>query len=363
MRLGFIYSSSQNDKGWSQTHHDAALAIAESLGVEMAFRPSVVSADVAGVIDDLVETDDANVIFTISSGFITETLNAANKYPDRYFISCCGDVSGDNLTSYFGRMYQPIYVLGYVAGSMSCTGQLGVVAALPLPQFVRHINAFTLGAKEANPDIQVDVRWVGAFFDPEVEGAMAEELIAAGSDVIFAQSNSTAPIEAQLGATVACTDPDSGEESEVPIYRIGYHSPTACESNPDQCLSSAYWEWTDLYEKKVQSIRDGTFDPTDTAWASMTNDSRSVVNYAAFPGSVPIAVTTGAEERRGRTIADPQVPFRGPIVDNTGATQIAEGQDLSDAELDEMCWFVDGVISTESGSAVAGEVPSSCGGI
>lgn len=361
VRLGFAYSSAQNDKGWSQTHHSAAITVAESLGAELFFRASVASPDVESVIDDLVLNDDANIIFTPSSGYITGTLNAANKYPDRHFFSCCGDVSGPNLSSYFGRMYQPIYVLGYVAGSMSCTGHLGVVAALPLPQFVRHINAFTLGAREANPEIVVDVRWVGAFFDPETEGALAEELMDAGSDVILAQSNSTAPLEARPGETQTCASMEG--DVEVPVYRIGYHSPDACASNPDQCISSAYWRWDGLYEEKVRSVLDGTFDPADVGWSPMTDSSTSVVNYASFAPFVPVTVATEAEKRRSATIADPQVPFRGPLSDNTGERQISAGEDLSDQEFDLMCWFVEGVVSTETGERVPAEVPSSCAGI
>ena len=326
-KLGFIYSSSQNDKGWSQTHHEAATAVAERLDLELAFRPSVQSPDMEATIDELVE-EDARIIFSISSGFITGTLNAANKHPYRTFMSCCGFVSGENITSYFGRMYQPICALGYIAGSMSCTGKLGVVAALPLPQFIRHINAFTLGAREANENIEVEVRFVGAFFDPEAEGARAEELIDAGADVIFAQSNSTAPLEARAGDTVACDE--DGMTRQVPIYRVGYHSPTACESNPAQCLSAAYWNWEGLYEELVLSVIEGRFEPDDVDWESMTNDSNSVVNYAPLNAVVPITVSTRADELRARTVADPQVPFRGPILDNTGETRIQAGENLSD---------------------------------
>ncbi|MEM1031424.1 MAG: BMP family ABC transporter substrate-binding protein [Myxococcota bacterium] len=360
-RLGFIYSSSENDQGWSQTHHDAALAVAEAIDAPLFFRPAVQSPDVETVIDELVTEDDANIFFTLSSGFITGTLNAANRYPDRTFFSCCGDASGDNLNSFFGRMYQPIYVLGYVAARMSCTKRLGVVAALPLPQFIRHINAFTLGAREADPRVEVDVRWVGAFFNPEVEGALAEDLIDEGADVILAQSNSTAPLQARAGERVTCAS-ETGDR-EVDVYRVGYHSPTACEANPEQCIAAAHWNWAGLYEGKVRAVLDGTLDYSDTSWGSMTNDSTSVVNYSEIASFVPVAITAEATPLREATIADPQVPFRGPLADNTGTTQIASGQELSEADFERMCWFVEGVVSTESGDVEPAVVPSSCGGI
>lgn len=356
--LGFVYSSGIDDKGWSQTHHAAISAVADDLGAELVFRQAVPSIDVEDAIEGVID-DGANIIFTASSGYITETLNAANRHPDRFFISCCGDVSGPNVTSYFGRMYQPIYVLGYVAGRTSCTGKLGVVAALPLPQFIRHINAFTLGAREANPDIEVDVRFVGAFFNPEVEAQRTNELIADGADVILAQSNSSAPVQESPDATVSCDDGTGPRD--VPVRRIGYHSPTACEANTENCISSAHWNWESLYEEKVNSILEGRFEPTDTAWSSMSNSTRSVVDYAQLAPFVPPAVGSDALVRREATIADPQVPFRGPLNDNTGAERIAAGEDLTDAELDEMCWFVEGVNAVDGVSPAV--VPSSCGGI
>ncbi|MFK7985416.1 MAG: BMP family ABC transporter substrate-binding protein [Sandaracinaceae bacterium] len=356
-RIGFVYSSGINDRGWSQTHHAAATAVSEALDAPLAFRPAVQSADVEAAIEDLIANDDSNIIYTVSSGYITETLNAANRHPDRYFVSCCGDVSGDNITSYFGRMYQPMYILGFVAGRMTCTDRLGVVAALPLPQFIRHINAFTLGAQRANPNVEVDIRFVGAFFNPDVEGSSAEALMDAGADVILAQSNSSAPVEIRPGATVTC------DEAESPVYRIGYHSPTACEANPTQCLSSAHWDWEGLYRTQIDSILDGTFDPADVGWRPMTNDANSVVDYAPFAAFVPIGVTTEADGLRSEAVADPQLPFRGPLSDNTGMMQIAAGEELSDADLDRVCWFVDGVIDSSSGSDEDAVVPSSCAGI
>lgn len=362
VHIGFVYSSGIDDGGWAQTHHNNATEVAQSLGVPLSFRPAVASADVAEAIRSLLEDDGASIVYTTSSGYITDTLNAANANPEATFFSCCGKVSGDNITSYFGRIYQPIYVLGFVAGSMSCTERIGIVAALPLPQFVRHINAFTLGARRANPNIEVDVRFVGAFFNPAVEGALAAELMDRGSDVIFQQANSTAPLQERPGATASCER--GGVVTETPVYRMGYHSPTACEANPSQCISSAHWNWTGLYEDQVLSIVDGSFDPTDTDWKPMRNTVDSVVNYAPLAPFVPQSVVAALAAVRNETVADPQMPFVGPLSDNTGAAKIAAGQLLSDADLERICWFVDGVItSNEAGDAIDAQVPSSCAGI
>ncbi|MFK8004045.1 MAG: BMP family ABC transporter substrate-binding protein [Polyangiales bacterium] len=359
--IGFVFSSLTSDRGWSATHQAAIRAVAEEFDAPLSVREDVRNIDAAAQINELTE-EGANIIFTASSGFIGATQQAANENPDSFFVSCCGRASGDNLTSYFGRMYQPIYVLGYVAAKMSCTKRLGIVAAFPFPQFVRHINAFTLGARRADPDVEVDVRWVNAFFNIEDERTAAEELMDEGADVIFAQSNSSQPVEARSGATVTCDRGEGAGDEELPVYRIGYHSPDACRFNEDQCISSAHWDWTSLYRDKIQSILDGTFDPEDVDWVSMTNSPESVVNYAALDqsGLVPGALDVEAGGIRLDAIANPQLPFVGPLSDNMGVEQIASGQTLSDIELDAMCYFVDGVIEGPPGATTPRAVPPRC---
>ncbi len=352
--LGFVYSSAQNDGGWAQTHHEAATATAETFDIPLEFRPAVQSADVTAAIESLINDDGATIVYTTSSGYIGATLQAAIDYPDVDFFSCCGKAESANLQSYFGRMYQPIYLAGYIAGAQSCTEQLGVVAALPLPQFIRHINAFTLGAQAANPNIKVDVRYVGAFFNPQVEGDLAEELMDNGADVILAQSNSTEPLLRRVGETIDC----DGEDT--PIWRVGYHSPDACDANPTQCLTSAHWRWESLYESQVQSVFDGALDPTDNEWHSLEDSNQSVVDLAPVNASVSAQIRGDQAALRQDLVANPQLPFVGPLDDNTGARQINAGQVLSDEELDRMCYFVEGVIDTSIGEDAAAVVPSSC---
>ena len=359
--IGFVFSSLTSDRGWSATHEAAIREVAAEFGAELSTREDVRNMDALAQINELTG-EGANIIFTASSGFIGATQQAANENPDSFFVSCCGRASGDNLTSYFGRMYQPIYVLGYVAASMSCTKRLGIVAAFPFPQFVRHINAFTLGARRADPTVEVDVRWVNAFFDIDNERMAAEELMDQGADVLFAQSNSSQPVEARPGATVSCDRGDGGGPEQSPVYRIGYHSPDACRFNPSQCISSAHWDWTSLYRSKIQSILDGTFEPEDVDWASMTNAADSVVNYASLDASglVPGTLDVEADRIRIEAIANPQLPFVGPLADNAGNDRIMPGQTLSDLELDAMCYFVDGVIEGPAGATTPRAVPARC---
>ena len=355
LRVGYLFPGSVGDYGWVKSHDDGRRAVEEMLGnVTTTFVPNVFSGeDVQAAVPMLLE-DGVNVIVGASSGHVAALQRLAKDYPDVRFLLSAGFVSDTNLGSYFGRMYQPIYLAGYIAGAQSCTEQLGVVAALPLPQFIRHINAFTLGAQAANPNIKVDVRYVGAFFNPQVEGDLAEELMDNGADVILAQSNSTEPLLRRVGETIDC----DGEDT--PIWRVGYHSPDACDANPTQCLTSAHWRWESLYESQVQSVFDGALDPTDNEWHSLEDSNQSVVDLAPVNASVSAQIRGDQAALRQDLVANPQLPFVGPLDDNTGARQINAGQVLSDEELDRMCYFVEGVIDTSIGEDAAAVVPSSC---
>lgn len=353
-RVAFIYPGAIGDHGWSKAHNDGRLYLAEELDVETTYRELVAPPDLPSVIDELVE-EDWNVLFTVSSDFISSTQQAASDHPSSYFFSCCGAVHSKNLTSYFGRMYQPLFLAGYTAGRMSCTKHLGVVAAKPFPEFVRHINAITLGARLADPSIVVDVRWLDSFFDPERETLLTEDLVASGADVILTQTDTTIPIETTAGQTVSC-----GEQT-VPVYSVGYDNIDSCEHGLDHCLTSAYWSWGPLYAERVGTLLDGTWDPSDVAWRPMTNDSSSVVGLADLATFIPGEIRTDVGELRSELLAgSTQVPFVGPLVDNQDQERVIEGEEMDDAALDRMCWYVEGVVSSESGEIVPARVPTSC---
>lgn len=358
--LGFVYSSSQNDGGWAQTHHAAATEAADFHGIPLAFRPAVASPDARAAIDELIEDEGATIVYTTSSGYIAATQQASIDYPDVTFFSCCGKASNDNLKSYFGRMYQPLFLAGYLAGKQTCTGQLGVVAAFPNPQFVRHINAFTLGAQvaagEDNREVNVDVRFIYNFFNVEDETNATVELMDAGADVILAQSNSTAPLTARPTEPLRCN------ERDTEIWRVGYHSPDACQSNPSECLTAAHWRWDGLYTDQIQSVFDGDLNPDDNDWQPLLNSADSVVDLAPLNGAISAGARDTLDTLRANAVNDGQYPFIGPLNDNEGNEVIAANEDLTDAQLDQICWFVPGVIDTTVGPDADAVVPPSCAG-
>lgn len=340
------------DHGWSYAHNEGLKAIADELGADTRANEAVAAGDLAARIDQDV-ADGFNVVYTASSDYISITQQKAVEYPDVYFVSCCGQVYNDNLTSYFGRMYQPLFLAGYMAGKLAASERLGVVASKPFPEFVRHIDAFTLGARAANPRAVVDIRWVDSFFDPPVETQHTNDLLDLGADVILTQTDTT------IMVTEVEARRRDGDET---VYSIGYDNPESCEAGPTGCIASAHWNWGPLYVRQIRSLLDGSWDPRDVGWQPMTNDADSIVNLGTPAAWVPVDVTGEMTDYRADLVAEPAQPFVGPIRDVTGAVRVAAGVELSDEEMDRLCWFVDGVIDSSGGADVPATVPSGCVG-
>ncbi len=356
IRAGLIYVGPVGDHGWTKAH-DVSREHVEAVmpEVEAHFMPSVSPADVGTVIDDFVAAGD-NVVITTSHDFLVGTQAAALRHPDVNFLICSGFETGPNLGSYFGRMYQAMFMAGRLAGHVTQTHRVGIVGAVPIPETVRHINAFALGARSVNPEIDVAVRWVGQWFAPDVEAAATNELVDAGADVIFGQTDTTTPIEASAARTSVM---------DGPVWSIGYDNPDSCSFAPERCLASAYWNWGPLLERLLAEMRDGEWDPSAVVWEQMDADperssfylgepSRDLVPTAArldVEGLIPMLTASG-DEARAR-------PFLGPLRDNRGGERLADGAVAADELLLRMCWFVDGVVSPDGTPA---EVPVECVG-
>ena len=369
-KVMLLVPGSDSDAGWTRSHASAVTQMGQALGIDVTVQYLVDDQSAPDVL--AAGTDDGhNVFITASSGYIPSALTHAANQPDARFLSCCGSQSTPNLTSYFGRIYQPLYVAGYVAAKKTCTGRMGVLAAFPNPQFIRHINAFTLGARAANPDITVEVSWLNSFFDLELERSLAEELVSHGNDVLLVQTNTNIAIDVSREASVAC-----GEEPESPVFSVGYHAADMCEAAPGKCLTSAYWNWEPYYTAQVQAMADGSFDPTDTLWQPWLSTADSVVQLTPWEGDasqlnyIPGDIA-GEADAVGNDLrnAAPGAPFDGAfhggtIISSLGTGMIGGNTSLSDEELEDMCWFVEGVVTWDEaeGDWVQGRVPSDCPG-
>ena len=179
---GFIYVGPVNDGGYTTAHNNGRLEVEKELGnkVKTIFKENVPEekGEVVKAIKEMVD-QGANIIFTTSFGHMEGTLEAAKEFPDVKFAHCSGYKTADNVTNYFGRMYQARYLSGIVAGLKTKTNKIAYVGAMAIPEVIRGINAFTLGVKSVNPDAEVHVRWTSTWYDPAIEKAAAEALATA----------------------------------------------------------------------------------------------------------------------------------------------------------------------------------------
>ncbi|MCP3952929.1 MAG: BMP family ABC transporter substrate-binding protein, partial [Desulfobacterales bacterium] len=196
LKVGFIYVSPVGDAGWSYAHNKGRLAVEAMDGVTTSFVESVKEGpDSERVIQNMARKG-YDVIFATSFGYMDPMLKVSAKFPKTVFMHCSGYKTGKRMGNYFGRMYQARYLSGMVAGAMTKKNILGYAAAFPIPEVIRGINAFTLGAQSVNPDVEVRVVWTKTWYDPATEKEAAKSLLDVGADVIAQHQDSPGPQEA-----------------------------------------------------------------------------------------------------------------------------------------------------------------------
>jgi len=325
-KVAFIYIGQPGDLGWTYEHERGRLMLEEELGdqVETITVPDVPEGpDAEKAIRDVVEAG-AKIVFTTSFGYMDPTITVAEQYPDVTFEHCSGYKTSDNTSTYFGRIYQPRYLSGLVAGSMTENNFIGYVAAWPIPEVVRGINAFTLGVKTVNPDAEVHVVWASTWYDPVIEREAAVALLDEGADIIAQHQDTTEPQKAA---------------EEYDKLSIGYDSDMA-QFVGDTVLTSPVWNWGKYYVATVQSVLDGTWE-SHQYWGGLADD---VVELAAFSPLVPDDVKSLVESEKANIISGDWDVFCGPISDQDGNEIVTEGECMADGDMLGMAWFVDGVV-------------------
>ncbi len=334
LKVGVLYISPKTDGGYSQAHAEGIAAAKAQLGDKIIIREieNVDDTDVAATnnaIENLVN-EGCKLIFTTSYGYMDPTLAAATKYPNVKFAHCSGyKTNGTNMDAYFGQIETGRYLAGIVAGLMTKNNKLGYVAAFPIPEVIRGINSYTLGAQSVNPDATVQVVWTNTWFDMAIEKASAEALLAEGVDVMAQHQDSPAAIEAAEAAGA---------------FAIGYDLTYA--GAPDAYLTAPLWGWGVYYTYKIQQVLDGKWQ-IENYWGGM---KEGVAKLDALSPLVSEEAKAAVEAARA-TVTDQgnAFVFAGPIYDQAGNLKVAEGESLSYEDQMGMLWFVQGVI---------GELPS-----
>lgn len=326
IKVGFVYIGTVGDMGYNYAHDLGRKALEEQLGVKTVFVENVPeSADCEKAIRDLID-QGCNVIYATSFGHGTWALKVAKDHPEVYFGHATGSDTAANLSTYMGKVEEPRYLSGIAAGMKSTSKKIGYVAAMPIPEVIRGINAFTLGVRSVNPDATVEVIWTNTWFDPALEKQAALELINKGCDVIAQHCDSTA---AQLAA------------QEKGVFAVGYNSATF-DAAPKAYLTAPLFNWAAFYVEDVKSIIDGTWK-SRSYWEGMSADA---VKLDALSVNCAEGTKEKVEEMEGKIKSGEFTIFSGPLKDNTGKEMVAAGKAMTDDEVWSMNWFVEGVIGT-----------------
>ncbi len=325
-KVGFIYVGPVGDAGWTYAHDLGRRYLEEHVpGVITDYLESIPEGEEAyRYIVDYVKKG-YKVIFTTSYGYMDQTERAAQQYPDVHFFHCSGYKYNDkNFSAYFGRMYQARFLTGIVAGMMTKSNIIGYVAAHPIPEVIRGINAFALGVKLVNPKAKVYVVWTHTWYDPATEREAAISLLDQGADVITQHQDSPAPIQAA---------------AERGKYAIGYNSDMSIFA-PEAHLTAPIWNWGVFYAAAVKGIIDGTWKHGFYWWGM----DKGIVDIAPFGPAVPEKVKIVVNTLKELIKEGKFDPFTGPIYDQEGKLRVKPGEKLSDEALLEMNWFVDNVV-------------------
>lgn len=324
-KVGLILTGSIDEEGWNGVHYQGVLAACESLGAELIVRENVPEQkeDCDKAIRELVE-DGAEMIILSSYAYPTLVQETVKKYPEVAFYGISAEYLADNLTSYFGRMYQARYLTGVLAGLKTESGNIGYVAAMPNSEVNRGINAFTLGVKSVRPDATVNVIWTYSWDDQKLEETATETLIEElGADVIACHQNQS---------YVSVYADSKG------VYSIGYNEPV--DGLSDMHLTSAVWHWDKLYYEIIREFKQGNANSVKNHWFGLDTDVIALSEYSA---EVTDAEKQQIEAAKERILSGMDV-FSGIIYDNEGVIRCDTGESVSDEVLlKKMAWFVDGV--------------------
>lgn len=351
LKAGFVYVGPVGDYGWSHAH-DVGRKFAEKKlpWLETVYIESVSEADAARIIDRLIQEEKCDAVFTTSFGYMDDTIAAGRKYPNKIFMHCSGFKQAKNVGTYFADLYQMYYLNGLMAGALTKTNKIGYVAAFPISELVRHINAFALGIKAVNPKAKVHVKWIYAWVGPEKAKEAAEALVAEGCDALAFTEDTPSVIEVGQEHT------EKGKQ----IYAFSHYSPMEAYG-VDSVVSGQLVDWGIMYDKILNDIHKGIWTNEDLWWLAAENaailggsldhminpkfekDLKAVKVDTADFGKIStydLVLKRYEQMKKGPDVFD---PYMGPIKDNTGRLKIEEGQRASKDDLIKIMYYVDNV--------------------
>ena len=332
LKVAFAYVGPVGDGGWSFAHDNGRKEMEKALGdkVVTSFVESVPeSADAERVFRDLAGQGN-KLIFGTTFGYMESMLKVAADHKDIKFEHATGYKTAENMRTYDSRTYEGAYMAGVIAGAMTKSNTLGVVGSVPIPEVIRNINSFTMGAQSVNPKVKTKVVWVNEWFSPPKETEAATALINGGADVLFQNTDSPAVLK---------TAQDKGKRA------FGWDSDMTAYG-PKAHLASAVINWGPYYTKAVTEAIEGKWT-TGASWWGVKEGAIDIVSIA---DDVPADIKTKvADVKKG--LADGSFSiWKGPLVDNTGKEILAKDAVADDKFLGGVNFYVKGVEGKVPGS-------------
>nr|WP_315227217.1 BMP family ABC transporter substrate-binding protein [uncultured Albidiferax sp.] len=325
LKIAFAYVGPVGDGGWSFAHDNGRKALEKELGdkIVTSFVESVPeSADAERVFRDMVGQGN-KLIFGTTFGYMESMLKVAADSKDVKFEHATGFKNADNMATYDSRTYEGAYMAGVIAGKMTKTNTLGVVGSIPIPEVIRNINSFTLGAQSVNPKIKTKVVWVNAWFSPPQETEAATALINGGADILFQNTDSPAVLK----TAEAKGKRAFGWDSDMTAY------------GPKAHLASAVINWGPYYIKTTKDALDGKWAAGKSWWGV----KEGAIDIVSIAEDVPAETKTQVEEIKKGLADGSFVIWKGPIMDQSGKVVVAKDAVADDAFLGGVNFYVKGV--------------------
>lgn len=333
--VGFIMVGPKDDFGYNQAVYEGSQVIASQFpDLEVLTAENVPEDDTAATTMEQMIDKGAKLIFATSYGHLDAALKVAEEHPDVVVVQQGNTITTDvpeNSGTYFGTVYEPMYLAGIAAGASTKTDKLGYVYAFPIPQTIANINAFERGAQSVNPDVETITVSTSSWCDPGKQQAAAESLLSQDVDVLTQHQDCT--------ATVIQAAEEAG------AMTVGYHA-DASSLAPEGWLTGAVWDWGPLYTDIVQTVLDGDFvgSPYNDNFrvGFKTGDNPFVM--AGYGPMVSEETIAEIEEAQAFLGTEDGSPFVGPVADQDGEVRIPEGTVPTYAENDAMDFFVEGIV-------------------
>jgi basic membrane protein A and related proteins len=337
--VAWIYVGSPSDAGWTHQHDLGRLAVQQAFGskVKTVFKQNVPEGpQTTSVIQQLVNSG-AKIIFATSFGYQSSMAAMAKKYPNVYFAQATGTAMGKNLSEYFGAGEDGDYLAGMAAGYATKNGKIGYVAPFPIPEVIREIDAYTMGARYTHPGATVRVVWTNSWFDPSKERAAAQSLAASGVDV--------------LGDGV--DDPTVGQVAQANGLKWTGYDSNQNSFAPNAFLTATVYNWDNYYVNSVKAAMSNSWK-SSFYYGSIAD---KMIQIAPYGKSVSAQARAAIDKRKAEMVAGTFNPFTGPLTKQDGTVGLPAGQTLpvwnasdpSQLSKYTLNWFVQGVVGSPKG--------------